>query len=157
MKLSKLILCCTLLVGSVSNCSPDCVDFWTSQHVGVCTHGIEEIDRELIESALDFFIVTLPQITTRDLSERDIRWAIRGLVAEFTEDPIMRNGMDYAGLQSGKWLIVAWYSDIQTIAFFHELMHVVDEFIYGVIDYKHEDLEWWNCVRILRETYPKEE
>jgi hypothetical protein len=58
---------------------------------------------------------------------------------------------DKAGLQSGKSIVVQWRGEISESAFYHELGHMVREMVLNIdVDYKHEDVEWWEAVREVK-------
>lgn len=86
-----------------------------------------------------------------------------GLKIEIRDKPIKEWGIisyknPKAGLQKGDNILFVQErgKKLSETAFGHELLHLVDEFHRGNIDYKHEDKKWWDLDLDIRVAMEKE-
>jgi len=115
-------------------------DFVLPDGTGVRANGLP-ITPAMVVNALDFYITHLAML--RPIPELVLRAATSPMRIEFTPGPI--HG-DKAGLQQGKAVQVHWRSGFDDNAFFHELHHVVEEYVLRRRDYDHSDAYWWSVV-----------
>lgn len=112
-----------------------------------------EVTDELAD-ALDIFTDSLVEA----IGAEDLYSSLDGALIEVRDEFISSWGIEAfskpkAGLQRGKSIIFAWPPGyhIRSTAFVHELLHLVDEFWRGEVDYKHEDKEWWVLETLINE------
>ena len=129
------------------------LDFCTKHNVCFFKQEIKVFSQKDIEYALDLFIDTLPFISNRYLTDREIERALSGLVVQWSPVVIELAGKRYLGLQLDKWAVVVLQDELDKTAFFHELLHVVDKNVYNIDDINHEDVSWWRCEAILNRLY----
>jgi hypothetical protein len=116
------------------------------------------------KNMFDFFVKTLPQLIDehlpetapeREITPQKISSMLYGSFLQWTTKKISLMGIgwsvkDVAGAQRGKGMMVMWNGSMAGSALFHELFHMVDEIILGIVDYKHERKDWWALVSELK-------
>lgn len=162
-KLVTVLVLCLIL----SSCSPK-YTFYTAHGTGVITNGISDITEEEVYKALEAFAINLPDIIPQ-VTEKQIRDILRHTVIKWEPKPfkclLIKKDKDSGkwvlvegfcnGTQQGYYLRVKWTGHIHDCVLFHELVHEVMEFVFDVIDYKHEWKMWWDTVQILNRRYAK--
>jgi len=117
-----------------------------------------------VVDALDFFVRNLPRYLP-EVHENDLINMLKDSVVEFQEKPVGAIGIgwlvkDKAGLQQGKAMLVQWPGTIARSAFFHELMHMVDECCLQVKgwkpDYEHTKEPLWDAQAEVLQGYIQE-
>ena len=104
-----------------------------------------------VGKAIEHFIwhAAEPLGVTRDVLQ-DIFWNAR---IEFVADKFWYGEKQYAGLQKGNAMKVAWLGGFHKNAFFHECMHMAHELLQGKIDYKHLLMNDWDAVAKIKQSY----
>lgn len=135
-------------------------DFLTSHGVAFWTDGITEISESLMERALDRFISVMalehPEIGQTELrnllSKTGIEWK-RGKVSIL----VGRHHLKHKdGIQHNYRILLRWKNSVAESAFFHELLHEVNQFIrlpringkaardhFYAQNMRHEEVAWW--------------
>jgi len=136
----------------------------------VWTNGIDVIKRPMIKNALFLLLKNFPRRTNIANFEEIMR-ALSGCTIEFRQEPISLMGLGWAvegkaGIQKRKSIIVHWKGSIEKSAFYHEILHLIDENALRFRmkdpgkwrpDYKHENEELWRLEPILNQLYVEHE
>ena len=67
------------------------------------------------------------------------------MIGQWSSKTIGLEDKRFLGLQFDKWMLIVSKEKLSETSLFHEMLHVVDDFVYSKNDGKHEDLEWWLC------------
>ena len=150
---------CILFIFMFLGCGDPCKGFLTSTNVCVLIPEDVEIPEELIENSIIFFAETLPKLTNRSLTPSDVYSAVSGTTITWFVEVYEINGCRNEGQQSGKNIWVWWNLKLigsllpneilSRTVLFHEMLHLVDEVVFDIRDYRHEDLEWWLLQYVL--------
>lgn len=141
-------------------------DFISKHNISVWTDGIA-IDKDQFERLTYVFVRILPALIQtyipkededrRSLSTGALRAMLHNARVEWRKKPITllsRLGWsvkDKAGLQQGRGVMLHWTGSIVSSAYYHELLHMVDEVILKrEPDYAHRDVNWWGLVAHLK-------
>ena len=135
-------------------------DFVTKHGTAFWINGIQKITPELMDKALDNFVARLSVMTSevsRDelmcmLSRTGIEWKTRTVELIWKSHHLKGK----AGVQIGYRLLIQWKGSVAKSAFYHELLHEVNENIrlprlptekareeFREHDIKHGELDWW--------------
>lgn len=135
-------------------------DFTTKHGTYVWRNNISGLTKIVVEKALDFFVEQVP-LFYPNIKPAELEGMLQDAKIEFRDGGITLYAIgwdvrDKSGLQQGRAIMVKWNGSIVESAFFHELMHVVDEIIFHKEpDYKHENLGWWNFEGVLNSDFTK--
>jgi hypothetical protein len=141
-------------------------DFISKHGIAVWTGGVP-LDKAQFERLTYVFIRMLPSLVKShlsptdvecsDISENNLRGMLNGARVEWRRKPITifsRWGWvvkDKEGLQQGRSVMVHWTESLISSAYYHELMHMVDEIVlHRGVDYTHKDVKWWGLVTNLK-------
>jgi len=147
-------------------------DYVTKHGVAFWTNGVDDATKELMEKALDHFIeqiqieghqFNIPEASLREMLARTgVEWN-SGRVSLITTRYELT---DKAGIQHGYRLLVQWRGSIADSAFYHELLHEVNEFIrlprlktneemveFRLEDIQHLESEYWRLDGALQPNF----
>lgn len=145
-------------------------DFVTKHGVAFWTNGIREITPELMDRALDCFVKQLPTVTSEVSAEElqemlgktGIEWKRRTISMIWGSHHLKGK----AGVQIGFRLLVQWKGSVYASAFYHELLHEVNENIrlprlptdearnnFREKDIQHGEADWWRLGDALNEDF----
>lgn len=138
-------------------------DFTTTHGTAFWVNGLESPDLELMEKALDHFLKVMHEEQTEAtedqlrnlLTKTGVEWK-RSRVSLVTSRWELR---DKAGIQYGYRLLVQWPGSVADSAFYHELLHEVNQFIrrpkstdvqqFDIDDIQHKEASWWRLEGLL--------
>lgn len=136
-------------------------DFVTHHGVAFWTDGIKEISEELMVRALDRFLLVMseeyPDITQRSLrkmlSKTGIEWRRRHVSILAGRHQLKHKD----GIQHNYRILLRWIGTVDESAFYHELLHLVNQFIrlpnvegkeqrerFHAANMRHEESDWWS-------------
>lgn len=127
-------------------------DFELSNGAVVWTGGISEITAERVEAAIKFFIAKAAEKT--GTVESAVSEMCSKLRIEFVDGRVSWGGLAYNGIASGFRVKVNWLGGFKKNAFFHELIHVLQEMVLNKPrDYDHEDSVLWSLVGEMKREF----
>lgn len=135
-------------------------DFVTKHGTAIWSGGVPGLNQSVMEKVLDFFVRTLPTMFGQ-ITEKQILTMLDGARIEWRNKPITLYSVgwrvkDKAGLQQGKGAVVQWLGSVVGSAFFHEMLHMVDEeVLHKEPDYEHENVGFWTLESSLATAFEK--
>jgi hypothetical protein len=132
--------------------------FVTKHGISVWAYNIDEVTKEMIEEASEFYIAELPkkfkfldsERILRELDNVEIYWYCNSLKCGKNSEKWCR------GTYLNKRIRLVWYpatKNMSETAFFHELHHLVDDRILLRDGGEHLDTIWWESVHLLNSEF----
>lgn len=112
--------------------------------------------QEEMKKAIDYFraytahaLVTMRICSDHLEANKRVDAAIKDVCVEWRKDLINESWasnllVNKAGIQKDKLIVVQLKDPLSKTALFHELLHVIDQYVRGNYDPEHKDTKWWS-------------